>query len=515
MSKKEIPEILTIPGLRNGYETGSFSPRDVVKSVIERSAALAEKHIFITLPSMELIGPHLAELPPIDFEKYPLWGIPFAIKDNIDLAGAETTAACPAYAYQPEESATVVKKLLAAGAIPIGKTNLDQFATGLVGTRSPYGECKNSLAPDYISGGSSSGSAVATATGLCCFALGTDTAGSGRVPAALNELYGVKPSVGAYPKTGLVPACESLDCITVFAYRLDDAMLADSVIRGKCDEDMWSRDVPLTDGIPEKIIIPDAPLEFYGRFEEEYRQSYENAVKKLSEAFTVEKTDCNVFFKAAELLYGGPWICERWSALGGFVENHSESVFPVTREVLLSGKGGEYSAAALFEKQQAAGDGRQHPRPQGQVAPAVGGVLAPVHLFPVQQPQVQVEEQVLHIAAYAQGQYQGQGPGEMPPGQQGYQGAQQQGAAQGDAQQRSQGLKIGEAEVGGVAGEDLHGAPQAVHKTQKGTGKQGIFPPAPIPRPESPRQHLHRPFYTTNRFIIAEFAKTGKRKRQY
>ena len=122
MSKKEIPEILTIPGLRNGYETGSFSPRDVVEAAIERSAALAEKHIFITPPSMELIGPHLAELPPMDFKKYPLWGIPFAIKDNIDLAGAETTAACPAYAYQPEESATVVKKLLAAGAIPIGKT---------------------------------------------------------------------------------------------------------------------------------------------------------------------------------------------------------------------------------------------------------------------------------------------------------------------------------------------------------------------------------------------------------
>ena len=182
MSKKEIPEILTIPGLRNGYETGSFTPRDVVEAAIERSAALAEKHIFITPPSMEHIGPHLAELPPMDFKKYPLWGIPFAIKDNIDLAGAETTAACPAYAYQPEESATVVKKLLAAGAIPIGKTNLDQFATGLVGTRSPYGEVENAYVPARISGGSSSGSAVSVACGLAAFALGTDTAGSGRVP---------------------------------------------------------------------------------------------------------------------------------------------------------------------------------------------------------------------------------------------------------------------------------------------------------------------------------------------
>ncbi len=344
-SMKQLP----ISEVKKRYAEGG-TPAEVISDIIGQAQELSDMNIWITPPDMSFISPYIDKLDSMD-RSLPLWGIPFAVKDNIDLAGVPTTAGCPDYSYIPEKSAAAVERLVAAGAIPVGKTNLDQFATGLVGTRSPYGECKNSLAPDYISGGSSSGSAVATATGLCCFALGTDTAGSGRVPAALNELYGVKPSVGAYPKTGLVPACESLDCITVFAYRLDDAMLADSVIRGKCDEDMWSRDVPLTDGIPEKIIIPDSPLEFYGRFEEEYRQSYENAVKKLSEAFTVEKTDCNVFFKAAELLYGGPWICERWSALGGFVENHSESVFPVTREVLLSGKGGEYSAAALFEKQ--------------------------------------------------------------------------------------------------------------------------------------------------------------------
>ena len=181
MTQQNVPQMLTIPVLRQGYETGAFTPHDVIAAILARSAALTQKHIFITPPSKALVEPYLAALPPMDFDAYPLWGIPFAIKDNMDLAGIETTAACPAYAYRPEESATVVAKLLAAGAIPIGKTNLDQFATGLVGTRSPYGEVENAYAPERISGGSSSGSAVSVACGLAAFALGTDTAGSGRV----------------------------------------------------------------------------------------------------------------------------------------------------------------------------------------------------------------------------------------------------------------------------------------------------------------------------------------------
>lgn len=241
MTQQNVPQMLTIPVLRQGYETGAFTPHDVIAAILARSAALTQKHIFITPPSKALVEPYLAALPPMDFDAYPLWGIPFAIKDNMDLAGIETTAACPAYAYRPEESATVVAKLLAAGAIPIGKTNLDQFATGLVGTRSPYGEVENAYAPERISGGSSSGSAVSVACGLAAFALGTDTAGSGRVPAMLQALVGWKPALGAWSTQGVVPACASLDCVTVFAHTLDEAEAVDRVARGYDSACCWSR----------------------------------------------------------------------------------------------------------------------------------------------------------------------------------------------------------------------------------------------------------------------------------
>ena len=179
----------------------------------------------------------------------PLAGVPFAAKDNIDVAGLETTAACPAFAYRPERSATVIERLEAAGAICVGKTNLDQFATGLVGTRSPYGIPRNAYNRDYVSGGSSSGSAIAVAAGLVAFALGTDTAGSGRVPAAFNHLIGLKPTKGRWSTRGLVPACRTLDCITVFTDALHDAQAVDAVIAGFDAEDAFSRprsDVPMT-----------------------------------------------------------------------------------------------------------------------------------------------------------------------------------------------------------------------------------------------------------------------------
>ena len=355
MSKKEIPEILTIPGLRNGYETGSFSPRDVVKSVIERSAALAEKHIFITLPSMELIGPHLAELPPIDFKKYPLWGIPFAIKDNIDLAGAETTAACPAYAYQPEESATVVKKLLAAGAIPIGKTNLDQFATGLVGTRSPYGEVENAYVPERISGGSSSGSAVSVACGLAAFALGTDTAGSGRVPAMLNAIVGWKPALGAWSTKGVVPACASLDCVTVFAHTLGEAETVDSIARGYDAACRWSRPlVRKAAALPKKILLPADGLQFFGQTAQVMERKWQRAAERLETlGVPVESISIDIFEHAAKLLYEGAFVAERWADLGAFVEAHPGEIFSVTETILRTGGKALYTAAKLFDDMHA------------------------------------------------------------------------------------------------------------------------------------------------------------------
>ncbi len=228
---KRVPDTLTIEGLHEAYDAG-LTPAEVIAAIKERSAGLAAKHIWITSPDDMPIDSYIAALPERDYERYPLWGIPFAVKDNIDVAGVPTTAACPAYAYTPEESATVVAKLMAAGAIPVGKTNLDQFATGLVGTRSPYGEVENAYVPERISGGSSSGSAVSVATGLAAFALGTDTAGSGRVPAMLQALVGYKPPLGAWSTHGVVPACASLDCVTVFAHDLEEAKAVDRIARG-------------------------------------------------------------------------------------------------------------------------------------------------------------------------------------------------------------------------------------------------------------------------------------------
>lgn len=206
---------MDIREVKNMYADG-MSPLHLIRKIIKKSEEYKDWNIWIVPPSLELIQPYLDRLESMD-QSLPLWGVPFAIKDNIDLKGVPTTAGCPEYAYTPEESAFVVQRLIDNGAIPIGKTNLDQFATGLVGVRSPYGECHNAWQPEMISGGSSSGSAVSVALGLAAFALGTDTAGSGRVPAMLNTIVGFKPSCGAWSTRGVVPACESLDCVTVFA----------------------------------------------------------------------------------------------------------------------------------------------------------------------------------------------------------------------------------------------------------------------------------------------------------
>ncbi|MDF2789435.1 MAG: atzF, partial [Neobacillus sp.] len=184
MKTINVPQLLSIPELKGKYQSKELTPEDVIQEVVDRAEADKEYNIWITPPAMERIKPYLEQLKQMDPEQTPLWGIPFAIKDNIDLAGTPTTSGCPEFSYTPNEHATVVTRLIEAGAIPIGKANLDQFATGLVGTRSPYGETKNSLNPELISGGSSSGSAVSVARGMAAFSLGTDTAGSGRIPAA-------------------------------------------------------------------------------------------------------------------------------------------------------------------------------------------------------------------------------------------------------------------------------------------------------------------------------------------
>ncbi|RXZ01398.1 allophanate hydrolase [Fictibacillus sp. S7] len=351
MKTMNLPKTLSILDLREKYRSGELTPEALVSEIISRAEADRVYNIWITPPAQESIQPFLDGLKEKDPETSPLWGIPFALKDNIDLAGIPTTAGCPEYTYHPDEDATIIHRLIEAGAIPLGKTNLDQFATGLVGTRSPYGEAKNALNPDLISGGSSSGSAVAVARGQAAFSLGTDTAGSGRVPAGLNRLIGYKPSLGAWPVKGVVPACASLDCVTVFAHSIEDAMLVDEVVRGFDESDPWSRSVKRrTSALPEKICLLKEPLSFYGPFAEQYEKAWETAVTEVKKlGLPVEYIDGSYLSEAAAVLYDGPWVAERWAALGEFITAHEQTVFPVTETVLRSGAKPEYTAASLFK----------------------------------------------------------------------------------------------------------------------------------------------------------------------
>ena len=213
--------------LLNAYMAGTANPESIVDQIFERIEEYHSYNIWITVLDKQTVYSQIATAKDklAKGSQLPLYGIPFAVKDNIDVAGLPTTAACLEFAYMPEKNAPVVQQLLDAGAILIGKTNMDQFATGLVGVRSPYGAVKNAYIPEYISGGSSSGSAVAVALGMASFSLGTDTAGSGRIPAGFNNLVGLKPSLGAISTEGVVPACKTLDCVSIFANTVDDAHL--------------------------------------------------------------------------------------------------------------------------------------------------------------------------------------------------------------------------------------------------------------------------------------------------
>ncbi len=340
---------LSIGHLRAAYREGSLRPADVVASIVERIPAYADDHIWIRPLRAEELRPHLARLEAADPATLPLYGVPFAIKDNIDLAGIPTTAACPAYAYTPTQSAVVVQRLLDAGAIPVGKTNLDQFATGLVGTRSPYGATRNAFDPAYVSGGSSSGSAVAVARGLASFALGTDTAGSGRVPAAFNNLVGVKPTRGLLSTRGVVPACRTLDCVTVFALDVADAQAAIGVATGFDRDDPYAR--PAEPGPVARqrfrFGVP-ARLEFHG--DAEAARLYAEAVERLAqlggEAVPIDFTP---FREAAQLLYEGPWVAERYAAIQAFIEAHPQALHPVTRDIIEPAIGA--SAVSAFRAQ--------------------------------------------------------------------------------------------------------------------------------------------------------------------
>ena len=280
----------------------------------------------------------------------PLAGLTFAVKDNIDVLGVPTTAGCPAYAYAPAADATVVTKLIAAGAIPIGKTNLDQFATGLVGTRSPYGACSSVFDARYISGGSSAGSAVAVASGLVDFSLGTDTAGSGRVPAAFNNIVGMKPSRGLLSTKGVVPACRSLDCVSIFAKDCAIARRVLDAARGVDAEDPYSRTgqhaAPWLGGAFRFGVPADAHLEFFG--DEEAAILYRKAIENLEALGGVKvEIDYSIFRDAAALLYSGPWVAERLAAIRGFLDARAGEMNPVVRGVVEGAR--KFSAVDAFE----------------------------------------------------------------------------------------------------------------------------------------------------------------------
>ncbi|MBP2151571.1 allophanate hydrolase [Xanthobacter flavus] len=340
----------TVASLLEAHRSGLRSVSDTVRGVYARLAVHDDPAMFITLRAEADVLAEAAALETTGNTALPLYGIPVAVKDNIDVAGLPTTAACPAFAYVPERDATVVARLKAAGALIIGKTNLDQFATGLVGVRSPYGIPRNSVNPELVPGGSSSGSAVAVGAGIVPVSLGTDTAGSGRVPAMLNNIVGLKPSLGLVPNTGLVPACKTLDCISIFALTVDDAMAVLNVISGFDAEDAYSRDLPvapLAAAPPAPVlgILPEAQREFFG--DAESAAAYEEALARFASLGAVLKEiDFSAFAETARLLYEGPWVAERWIVAEQLLTTDPEAVHPVTRAI--TEPGGKASAADAF-----------------------------------------------------------------------------------------------------------------------------------------------------------------------
>ena len=322
---------------------GGLTPGAVAAEALRRLAAAADPGIFLDVTPAADLAAASAALPPFDPARFPLWGIPVAVKDNIAVAGRPMTAACPAFAHVPPEDAVAVARLRAAGALILGKTNLDQFATGLVGVRTPYPVPRNAVAPDRVPGGSSSGSAVAVARGIVTAALGTDTAGSGRIPAALNGIVGLKPSVGAVSSRGMLPACRSLDCISVFATTPDDAWATYRVIAGEDRADPFSRPIAWAEpGVaPTRIAIP-APADLH--LDDAPGRAAWDAARALLPA--PEEAPITGLLDTAKLLYDGPWVAERAAAFGDFAAANPGALHPVT-EAILAGAA-RFSAVDAF-----------------------------------------------------------------------------------------------------------------------------------------------------------------------
>jgi allophanate hydrolase len=340
----------TLSEWQAGYRSRSIRPEDLLEIV----SCGSQDPAWITPLDKDRLYSQTAELAALldraggEFARLPLYGVPFAVKDNIDVAGWPTTAACPEFAYVPQSDATVVRRLREAGAIVVGKTNLDQFATGLVGTRSPYGTVPNSFRPEYICGGSSSGSASVVARGFVPFALGTDTAGSGRVPAGFNNIVGLKPTRGWFSTSGVVPACRTLDCVSILALTVADAGAVASIMAGFDESDPYARSQPITAPLSFsehlQIAVPAAP-EFFGDGEASVAFGKALEIARALGARLVP-IDFGPFLELATMLYNGPWVAERLCAAAEFLKLHPSAMHPTVREII--GRGASFSASDFF-----------------------------------------------------------------------------------------------------------------------------------------------------------------------
>jgi allophanate hydrolase len=331
----------TVAEIVAAHRTGRLSPAQTVARSYQRIRDHDDPAVFIGLRDEKDALAEAERLSATDAAALPLFGVPVAVKDNIDVLGLTTTAACPDFAYKPSHDATAVARLRAAGAIIIGKTNLDQFATGLVGVRSPYGIPKNPIRDDLIPGGSSSGSAVAVSAGLVPLSLGTDTAGSGRVPAMLNNIVGLKPSLGMVSTAGVAPACRTLDCVSVFSLTVDDAAAALAAMAGPDGADPFSRDRPLGEitrwpahlrlGVPR-----NGQLIFFGDMAAE--AAYGDALKRWTAlGARLVEFDMEPFYETARLLYEGPWVAERYLVIRDLLASSPDSIHSVTRDITAAG----------------------------------------------------------------------------------------------------------------------------------------------------------------------------------
>ena len=343
--RRQVSVTFDFPSLRAAYRDRTVTPSAIIDEVLARIAASGEDGVWITrVPEYVLRAAAAAverRLATEGTDRMPLYGLPFAVKDNIDVAGLPTTCACPGFAHVPPRSAPVVERLLRAGALLVGKTNLDQFATGLVGVRSPYGIPRNRFDPAFIPGGSSSGSAVAVATGLVAFALGTDTAGSGRVPAAFNNIIGLKPTRGLISARGVMPACRSLDCVSIFALSAMDAAAVLDVATGYDEEYPYSRPAPPDFASPQPIparfgfgMVSPEDLEFFGNADGP--RLYAAAAERLASiGGEPVKIDFEPFLDATDLVYRGPWLAERYGAIEQMIAGRFHLLHPAIREILM------------------------------------------------------------------------------------------------------------------------------------------------------------------------------------